>query len=287
MCKLSFAVVAATLVLATQTIAANTDRITVAVRGAGPDVILIPGLVSSGAVWDGLAAKLEATHRLHIVQVAGFAGTPANGNASGVVIAPTVEAIHDYIASHHLNSPAVIGHSMGGLMAMMLAAKHPKDVGKLMIVDSLPFFGVLMGAPDAASVEPQAAKLRDGLIATPVDGYAQKQEKLIATLVKSPDQRPRVVDWSLKSDRSVAARAMYDDITTDFRGELAKILQPVTVLYAWDATSPFPQATVDGLYQSSYAALPVKTLKRIDGSYHFIMLDQPDAFAAEVEAFLK
>ena len=287
MCKLSFAVVAAALMLATPAIAANADRITVAVRGAGQDVILIPGLVSSGAVWDGIAATLETTHRLHIAQVAGFADAPLQGNKDGAVIAPTVEELHDYIVSHHLNSPAVIGHSLGGLMGMMLAARHPKDVGKLMVVDSLPFFGVLMGAQDAAAVEPQAAKLRDGLIAAPADGYAKKEESVIATLVKSPEGRTKALAWALASDRSVAARAMYDDITTDFRGELPKITQPVAVLYAWDATTPFPQAAVDGLYQTSYAPLPNKTLKRIDGSYHFIMLDQPAAFASEVEAFLK
>jgi pimeloyl-ACP methyl ester carboxylesterase len=285
--KLPFAVVAATLILATPVFATNADRIAVTVRGEGHDVVLIPGLVSSGAVWDGIATALEKTHRLHIVQVSGFAGSPVQGNAGGPVIAPAVEAIHDYIVSHHLTSPAVIGHSMGGLMGMILAANHPKDVGRLMIVDSLPFFGALMGAQDAASVEPRAAKLRDGLIAAPLDGYAKKEEGVIATLVKSPQGRTQALAWALASDRSVAARAMYDDITTDFRGELPKITQPVTVLYAWDATSPFPQAAVDGLYQANYAALPNKTLKRIDGSYHFIMLDQPAAFASEVEAFLK
>src|SRR6185312_8684792 len=189
---------------------ARAERIQVKVEGNGPDVVLIPGLVSSGAVWDGLAAKLKTTHRLHIVQVAGFAGTPPGDNASGDVVAPTVEAIHGYIASHHLTAPAVIGHSMGGLMALMLASKHPGDAGRLMVVDSLPFFGVLMGAADVQSVEPQAAKLRDGMIAAQADGFAKRQESVIATLVKSPDGRKLALDWALASDRSVAARAMYD-----------------------------------------------------------------------------
>src|ERR1700744_2847513 len=124
--KLSFALIAA-MIAATPALAANTDRIAVTTRGTGSDVILIPGLTSSSAVWDGVAASQEKNHRLHIVQVLGFAGTPAQGNANGPVLAPTVEAIHAYIVSHHLKSPAVIGHSLGGLMGMMLAAEHPKD----------------------------------------------------------------------------------------------------------------------------------------------------------------
>jgi pimeloyl-ACP methyl ester carboxylesterase len=48
-----------------------------------------------------------------------------------------------------------------------------------------------------------------------------------------------------------------------------------------------PQAVVDGLYRESFAALPNKTVVRIENSFHFIMLDQPDVFAAQVDAFLK
>ncbi|HEX3717608.1 MAG TPA: alpha/beta fold hydrolase [Verrucomicrobiae bacterium] len=62
-------------------------------------------------------------------------------------------------------TPRLIGHSMGGLMGMMLALQHPEDCDKLMIVDSLPFFGVLMGAKDAAAAEPQAASMRDMVLA--------------------------------------------------------------------------------------------------------------------------
>ncbi|HTT98323.1 MAG TPA: alpha/beta hydrolase [Rhizomicrobium sp.] len=286
--KSLLAMIAATAIAATPALAASTDRITVTERGSnGPDVILIPGLVSSSAVWDGIAAHLEKDHRLHIVQVDGFAGAPPNGNKDGAVIAPAMEAVHDYVVAHHLKAPAVIGHSMGGLMGMMLARRHPEDVGRLMIVDSLPFFSVLMGAQDVASAEPMAAKMRDGLLSASTDGFAQRQEATIDRLVKSPDGRKLALAWSLASDRSVAARAAYDAMTTDMRTELPKIAQPVTVLYPWDASSPFPQAATDGLYQSNYAALPHKTMQRIDGSYHFIMLDQPAAFAAAVDTFLK
>lgn len=266
---------------------ANAAHISVSVRGSGPDVVLIPGLTSSAQVWDGLAVKLEATHRLHIVQVLGFAGTPAGDNAAGEVTGPSVEEIHAYIVANHLKAPAVIGHSMGGMMAMELTIKHPEDVGRLMIVDSLPFFGVLMGADNVAGVEKQAAQLRDMMLAPAPPGYAKQEEGVIASLVKSPEGRTLALKWALDSDRSVSGRAMYEDITTDLRGALAGIAVPVTVLYAWDATSPFPKAGVDGAYQSQYATLPKKTLIRIDDSYHYIMLDQPEHFAAEVETFLK
>jgi pimeloyl-ACP methyl ester carboxylesterase len=85
----------------------------------------------------------------------------------------------------------------------------------------------------------------------------------------------------------VVARAMYDVMTTDLRPKLGEIKIPVTMLYPWDASSGYAQSATDKLYQENFAALPNKTLVRIDGSYHFIMLDQPNKFAEQVERFLK
>jgi pimeloyl-ACP methyl ester carboxylesterase len=57
--------------------------------------------------------------------------------------------------------------------------------------------------------------------------------------------------------------------------------------YAFDSTMGLPQAAVDSLYSTAYRGLAKVGLTRIDGSYHFIMLDQPEAFLREGDAFLK
>lgn len=263
------------------------DRITVTVRGQGPDVLLIPGLASSGAVWDATVGHLEGHYRLHIVQVAGFADAPARANAQGPVIQPTLDALNAYIKTNKLKSPKVIGHSLGGLMGMMLALQHPEDVGKLMVVDSLPFFSVLFGAKDVTGVAPRAAAMRDSILAETQDAYAQSEKEFLRSLVKSPEGHKAATRWAVASDKSAVARAMYEDMTTDIRPKLHEIKMPVTVLYPWDPLTGMPQAAVDGLYRENFAALPNKTMVRIDGSFHFIMFDQPDLFAAQVDAFLK
>jgi pimeloyl-ACP methyl ester carboxylesterase len=76
-------------------------------------------------------------------------------------------------------------------------------------------------------------------------------------------------------------------MTTDLRPRLHEIKTPVTVLYPWDPLTGMPQAAFDGLYRESFAPLPNKTIVRVDSSFHFIMLDQPNVFAAQVDAFLK
>ncbi len=263
------------------------DRITVTVRGSGPDVLLIPGLTCSSAVWDATAKRLEGHYRLHLVQVAGFAGSPPRANAKGPILQPTVSALDAYIKTNKLNKPAVIGHSMGGLMGMMLALQHPEDTGKLMIVDSLPFFSVLMGAKDAAAAEAQAAAMRDTILTETQADYAQGERQFLRFLVKSPEGLKAATQWAIASDKAVVARATYELMTTDLRPKLREIKTPITMLYPWDPASGFAQAVTDRLYEGNFAPLPNKTLVRIPNAYHFIMLDQPEAFAAQVDAFLK
>lgn len=289
MFKSKFLLLACLVALSLYTAAADTvsDRITVTVRGKGPDVILIPGLTCSAAVWDATAAHLEAHYRLHLVQVAGFGGLPAKANANGPIIQPVVNALDAYIKTNQLKAPYIIGHSLGGLMGMMLVQQHPEDAGKLMIVDSLPFFCVLFGAKDAAAAEPQAAMMRDMVLNETQEAYARGESQFLPTLVKSPAGLKAATAWAIASDKSVVARATYEDMTTDLRAKLAEIKTPVTMLYPWDASAGLPVAAVDGLYQENFAALPNKKLVRIDDSRHFIMLDQPAAFMAQVDGFLK
>ncbi len=264
-----------------------TNRITVTVRGSGPDILLIPGLACPGAVWDATAKQLEGHYRLHVVQVAGFAGAPAQANAKGPILQPTVNALDAYIKSNKLDKPMVIGHSLGGVMGMMLALQHPEDVSKLMVVDSLPFFSVLMGAKDAAAAEPQAVQLRDLMLGQTQEEFMQGEKQFLPSLVKSPEGLKTVTRWVSESDKGVVARATYEVMTTDLRPKLGEIQTPVTMVYPWDAASGFPQAATDKFYQDNFASLPNKKLVRVPGSFHFIMIDQPQAFATQVEAFVK
>ncbi|MBX3481704.1 MAG: alpha/beta hydrolase [Caulobacter sp.] len=268
--------------------AAEPTRFTVEVKGRGPDVILIPGLSSSRAVWDATAGALEGRYRLHIVQVNGFAGAPAGGNAEGPIVDGLVEELSGYIRDQHLDHPAVIGHSMGGFSALALADRHPDQIGRVMVVDALPFFSVLINpAATAETVAPQAAMIRDNFVAMNDADFERLQAATMKRLVKDPKGQADALAWSLASDRKVMGQATYDIMTSDLRGRLPGISTPVTVIYARDPSMGFGAGMVDELYQSNYAALPNKRLVRIDGALHFVMLDQPDLFIKEVEAFLQ
>lgn len=263
------------------------QRISVTVEGAGPDVILIPGLASSREVWAELAATLRQRHRLHLVQVAGFAGSPAVPSVGGQVAAPVAEAIADYIRGERIEAPAVIGHSLGGEVALMLGARHPDQVGRLMVVDALPFYTLLID-PSATidTARPQAAALRDAMLAAPAEQAQALQSATVARLVKTEMARPAVIAAALRSDRTTVANAVYELMTSDLRPELGRIQAPVRVVYAYDPLYGVPASNVDALFGTAYAATTNASFRRIDGSFHFVMLDQPQVFEGAVMDFL-
>ncbi|KQY89960.1 alpha/beta fold hydrolase [Brevundimonas sp. Root1423] len=253
------------------------------------DVILIPGLSSSPEVWDGLTEQLKGRYRVHRIHVQGFAGAPAEDNATGPVSAPVAEDLARYIAEQGLNKPAVIGHSMGGTIGMMLAARHPDSVGKLMVVDMIPFMGAMFGTPGATaeSVTPMADQIYTGMSTSPREQYQQQADAQIVAMINTEALRAGPLEDSRTSDQKVSASAFRELIVTDLRPELGRITAPTTVLYVKFNDPRMSNDMVDGIYRASFATLPSAQLKRIDDSAHFIMLDQPAAFAAEVNAFLE
>lgn len=255
-------------------------RITIRSVGQGSPVVLIPGLASPPAVFDDLASKIGKDHRLIFVQVNGFAGSPPAATVDNL-LPGAVDELAGWLAANHVQKPAVVGHSMGGLMAMMLAKAHPETTGRLMIVDSLPFYGMLFGpsaTPDA--VRPIVEQMRAGL----ANGTSPLE--LPPHMSNTDAGKAKILGWLQTSDRKTVGEALVEDATTDFRPDLPALSAiPVTVLYGVATPAAKPMTTA--IYQEAYKGLPHARLVPVDGSEHFVMLDQPQQFDEEVEAFLR
>ena len=257
------------------------------IGGKGSPVFLIPGLSSPRATWDGVVGELAKTHRVFSVQVNGFGGDAAGDNLQPGVLDGVVADLHGYIAVNNLRGVAVVGHSLGGLAALMLAKAHPGDVSKLMIVDSLPFIGeIFVPGATVAMVEPQAKAMRDQMAA----GYGKPANPAMMAAIanrnaRKPQSRAKVAEWAAAADPRVTAQAFYEDMTTDLRPDMTAITTPITLVYPWAESGPTkPQA--DALYRGAYAKAPKVTFVDVGDSGHFVMLDQPAAFAAALQAFV-
>lgn len=267
-------------------------RFSVEVVGNGPDLILIPGLNCSREVWEATAERLKGRYRLHLIHIAGFAGEPAAANAKGPVIAPTTEALNAYIVQAKLKDPIVVGHSLGGLMGLKLAVDHPQSLSKLIVVDALPFIGVLFNpAATAESIAPQAVQMRDNMLKLDDTAHKAQQDALIAALPEPKSEadrnQRRIALWGATSDRRVSAQAFYDDMVMDLRPDLPKITVPVHVFVPHHASMPYTPEQTSAFYAGQYAGTAGLNIVRIEASRHFIMYDQPQAFAAALDAALQ
>ncbi len=261
---------AATVAPATRPFAS--DRITVTVEGNGRDVILIPGLTSSREVWRGTVNAVPG-YRYHLVQVNGFAGAKAGANARGPVLAPVANEIVRYIKEKGLKAPAIVGHSMGGTIAMTIAADQPALAGRVMVVDMLPQPAGLFGG-NAGSFRGVADGLRDMLTSTP--GGRQMLANFLTNYAGG-----RAKD----SDPDVVAQAAHELAVADLTSKLGRIKVPFAVVYATPVAAG--EATrVSGNYRTAYAGAKGARLVPVSDSGHMVMADQPSKFREALKAFL-
>lgn len=268
----------------------HSDRIGVTVMGSGPDVVLIPGLSSTPAVWASTIAALPG-YRYHLIHVSGFAGRPAGANAEGSYLVPVADEIARYIREAHLDHPAVVGHSMGGTWTILVASRHPELVGKAMVVDMLPAIGAMFRRP--GMTEEQFNGFIDQMQATMANAPADQRRMFttmsIGQMTRTESMKQSIVDESLASDQAVAAQGFADLARTSLLEDVGRIRAPLVVLYTdpgGAAQMGLTPERIDTFYQMSYRAAPQAVVRRVPDTMHFIMYDNPAFFQAQLRDFL-
>jgi len=247
-------------------------RIVVRAQGSGPDVILIPGLGGGPGIWNRLMQDVPG-RRWHLVHVRGFATLPAEANGKGELLVPLSDEIVRYISEAGLRAPAVIGHSMGGTLALLMALRQPGRVGRLMIVDMLPAAAGLVGGTSEGM----------GFLARQMRNYftgTAAGRRAFAQLLR--DATPSGRD----SDPDVIATALDELAALDLTPRLSLIRQPMTVVPAIPADPDTAGAFLDRT-RIGYRGASTARIVPIRPAGHMVMIDQPAKFAAAVRTFLQ
>lgn len=254
----------------------------VEVSGTGRPVIFIPGLSCDGHIWDATVAHLDGKVQAHVLTLAGFAGKPPIDKP----LLPTVrDEIIEYIRANHLEKPILVGHSLGGFMTYWVAEAAPDLVAAGIAVDGAPFFAALID-PNATSesAAAMAKAIRDQMGGDP-DKFHAGVVSFMNGAMREPAKHQDLIDASAKSDPTATANAMAFLAETDLRGDLPKIKAPILVIVA-DADGLTPRPMIESTWKAQLDAIPTHDLVVIEHSKHFVMVDQPDAFFAAVDAFL-
>lgn len=265
---------------------ASATSFTVEVSGKGKPIIFIPGLASSGEVWKKTVAQFSNRYECHVITLAGFADVAP---ITTPLLATVQKELVEYIDAKHMDRPIIVGHSLGGFLALRIAADTPTKVGRLVIVDSLPALGAVQ-MPDITpeQLKSMAARMRDTMKSQDAATFAEGQRRSIASMVTKPEDVERVLGWGRKSDGATVVNAMHDLIATDLRADIARIKSPTLVLGTWIAYKDYTtRAAVEDTFKTQYRKLEGVTIEVADTARHFIMYDDPQWLLEHMEKFLK
>jgi pimeloyl-ACP methyl ester carboxylesterase len=272
-----------TLALMLPAAAAAQRSFQVKITGHGQPMILIPGLASSGETWDTTVDRYKNLYECHVLTLAGFAGVPR-------IPAPMLDKVRDdlaaYIRDKKLVKPVIVGHSLGGFLALSLVSKYPDLPGKLIIVDAYPSLAAIY-QPDitSAQAKAQSAMTRQYMTSQPTSPEATRT--LIHTMVSGEADFERIMSWSRASDYSAIVDAMVEMYAGDLRDDIAAIHSPTLVLGTWIGYKDYTDhAKTEANLHREYAKLEGVDIRLNDTSRHFIMYDEPQWFFAQIDGFL-
>lgn len=269
----------------TRTVAAGGVTFHLAEGGdpGGAPVLLLHGWPTWGEVWMPLVAQLPANRRWIAPDM------PSHGRTS--VMAPRQtsftelrRAVSALIEALDLKQLAVVGCSIGGTLAVMMALDHPGRVERIVAIDAqgfvpklpgrtvrmyLPFFvRSQLGPPGARSVRKllrksvfaDPAKATDAWVEATVDAWARKERRKGLLAVGGSLRRP---------DASIASR-------------LGEVGCPALVVWGrGDAQFDWR------IGERAAKRIPGARFVAVDGAGHFPMVEKPDETAAAVVPFLE
>jgi pimeloyl-ACP methyl ester carboxylesterase len=242
--------------------------------GDGPPLVILHGLFGSGGNWRRVARALACSHRVLSVDLRNHGASPWVDSMSYLEMADDVLRL---IEREGLSRPEVIGHSMGGKVAMALALMYPQQVGRLTVVDIAP-----VTYADRLSVFAEAMRAIGTL------GVASREEARQRLAERVPDAE--VVPFLMQN--LVARNAHFD-----WRLNLAAILAAIPALCAFPSelrtlrfTRPvqvIAGGRSDYVTQADGAAFrpmfPQARVEVIEEAGHWVHADRPEAFVAAVQ----
>lgn len=249
----------------------------VEIRGTGPDVVLLHGWALHGGMWGPWLTELAGLARLHVLDLPGHGRSrwpPGVHDLAGLA-----RAVYPLLP----HSAVVLGWSLGGMVALELARRHPRQVSALVLVATTPKF--LAG--DGWEHGMRAAVLDEFARGLAADHQRTVQNFL--ALQARGDERSsealRMLRRQLASHGPPDLRALEAGLSilreTDLRDELPRIAQPALVIAGeHDRLTP-PEAG-----HELARALPAARYRLIERSGHAPFLSHGPEFLAEVKGFL-
>lgn len=246
----------------------GSHRVRIVERGAGPPVLLVAGTGGSAANWpEAVVAPLAARHRIIAVDLFGM-GFSERGKDLTYGFALWSQQLADVLDALGIERSSVIGHSLGGTVAIFFAAYYPNRIERVVLAGSaisIPWWFPIL------------------LVPGPGELFLASQDVFGPTF--SPTHREQAVAaYRIRGTREALLRYVRHSVF-----EAAHVLPAVDAVRAQvlqlhgtkDEKVPYSGAV------RLQTRLHDSRLVPIEDAGHFVMIDAPERFASEVDAFLQ
>lgn len=238
--------------------------------GGKPPLVLLHGLMGNGACWTPVARALEREYDVVMPDARGHGGSSAP--AQGYRYADLAGDVTGLIRALRLASPIVLGHSMGGMTAAVVAARAGRSVRGVVLVD-----------PTFLSPEWQQEVFESDVAQQHRRMLAQDRGELLAQLrARHPRRSAEMIE--LLVDARLATRLSAFDVlrppNPEYRQLVSAIEVPVLLLIG-DTSPVVSPETARALQQLN----PRLRFEQIQGAGHGLPFDQPLRLAEVVRSF--
>jgi pimeloyl-ACP methyl ester carboxylesterase len=254
--------------------------IQVSKQGKGQPILWLPGFTCPGTVWNETLQNLKKRNQSHVVSYAGFNGlqpidTPFYATVKTALIA--------YVQKEKLSHLTIVGHSMGGNLAIDLAAALPGVVKKIIVIDALACMRAVMMPNVPATQIKYSSSYNKQLLQMTDTSFGNMARMIAQNMTSHPAKADSIFKWTMQADRKTYVYGYTELLKLDLREILQQVNVPTLII---GATSPSLE-TAQKTLEEQYAGLKNKKIVMSPKSNHFIMFDQPHWLFEQINSFLK
>ncbi|MGD0969137.1 MAG: alpha/beta hydrolase [Candidatus Aquilonibacter sp.] len=254
-------------------------------------LIFIPGYALGPWEFAREITAYSANYTVYALTLPGFDG---RHGAAGPLFQTVTTDFWAWLTAQNIGKPILIGHSLGGSLAILLAEQHSELLKAVVAIDGLP---ILPGEDvQSAATREQNAKDMAGAInmLSTSSQFADAEETYTLPMMVSSSKDVSGIGSKVEHDGvdiGTSAAWIAEDMTLDIRPDLNKITVPLVVIAPYD--DPIDQkmwptsAAKKAYYLQMLSGDPTAQVEMIIPSRHFIMLDQPQMLDTALDAFLK
>jgi len=258
-------------------------------RGCGPAIVLLHGFPEFAFTWDPLAELLAADFRLIAPDQRGYAPSDIPADVASYQVTPLVDDAAAVIRARAPGGAVVVAHDWGGIVAWVLASRHPELVRGLVIINA-PHPDVFRREVAMSAAQRQASQYMNLFLSTQAEGIlsANNYQPLIDGfdgLLSPTDQARYRAAWAQPGTLTGGLnwyRANIAQGPTPGPAVPSDVRITVRTLVLWGTQDRFLlTGNLDGL--DSYVSR--LTVQRFPNSGHWIVYQEPAALAAAIKPF--